>query len=60
MEFPTAARLDQVNCAKLKYSGYEQTGGKLVSVENVRQKIVVEIVLVENVRWKILEEMPYI
>ena len=54
------AKVDQVKCVKLKYSGYEWTGGKLVSVENVRQKIVVEIVLVENVRWKILEEMPYI
>ena len=33
------AKVDQVKCVKLKYSGYEWTCGKLVLVENFGRKL---------------------
>ena len=55
------AKVDQVKCVKLKYSGYEWTGGKLVLVEslveNCCENYFSEQILVENVRWKIFMDI---
>ena len=45
-------KLDQVNCARLKYSDYEQTGGKFVLVGKVWQNSLVEICWVKKFWWK--------
>ena len=60
MDFNLITKEEQVNCEKLKYSEFEQTDGKLVWVENVWKKNVVELFwsksFVVKFLWKIFGE----